>query len=69
MEGDRRVNDIKIKRLEEGMREIRVDVKEVKEVDLPKVNNTLTRLETSMKIYGGLIMAGITVLIALGVTP
>jgi hypothetical protein len=45
------------------------DMKKIMENHLPHINQAIVRLDTSMKIYGGLIIAGITALIILGLTP
>jgi len=45
------------------------DMKKILENHLPHIQSEIAKLETSMKIYGGLILAGITALIILGLTP
>jgi len=45
------------------------DMKKIMENHLPHIQQSIIKLETSMKIYGGLIIAGITALIILGLTP
>jgi len=45
------------------------DLKKIMENHLPHIQQEIAKLETSMKIYGGLILAGITALIILGLTP
>jgi len=56
---DRRIDDRRIVAVEK-------DVKIILENRLPSIQMEVTKLSTQMKIYGGLILAGITALIALG---
>lgn len=59
----------RVKALEEDMVDLKADIKQIMRNHLPHISNEISKLETSMKIYGGLIIAGITALIILGLTP
>jgi hypothetical protein len=48
---------------------VKSDMKKIMENHLPHINQALVRLDTSMKIYGGLIIAALTALIIMGLTP
>ncbi len=59
----------RIEQLEKGNKEMKDDIKEILYNHLPHIQSDMVRFATAMKIYGGLILAGITALILLGLTP
>ena len=55
--------------MEDRLKVVEGDVKQILENHLPHLRVELAKLSTSMRIFGGLIIAGITALIILGLTP
>ena len=62
-------HETRIKRLEQDMCDVRDDLKLILTNHLPHIQVEITKNSTLMKVYGSLIMAGITALILLGLTP
>lgn len=52
--------------MEERLKTVEDDMKLIMRNHLPHLQNEITKLSTSFKIYGGLIIAGITALIIMG---
>jgi hypothetical protein len=61
--------EARVTRLEKDMDDLCGDVKQIMQNHLPHINQELISLRTQLKIYGGLIIAGVTALIILGLTP
>ena len=59
--------EIRLDHLEKDMDSVCADVKEIKEIDLPNIHREMQDLKTAIKIYGSLVMGGITVLIGLAI--
>lgn len=55
--------------MEDRLTTLEKDVKLILVKHLPEINVEIAKLTTSMKVYGGLILAGITALIILGLSP
>ena len=62
-------HEVRIKMLEKDMEEVCSDIKTIMTNHLPHIQNEITVLNTTIKIFGGLILSGITALILLGLTP
>ena len=61
--------ETRLNHLETEVSCVTTDVKRIMENHLPHINQSIVRLETQIRIYGGLIIAGITALIVIGLTP
>ena len=61
--------EARIRRVEMDIEDMAIEMDTVTKIDLPDIKVEIAKLTTAMKIYGGLIIAGITALIVLGVTP
>ena len=61
--------EARVTRLEKDMDSLCSDVKQILQNHLPHINQELITLKTQVKVYGGLIIAGVTALIILGLTP
>ena len=61
--------ETRISHLEKDMDSVCEDVKSIMTNHLPHIQEELTALKIQLRIYGGLIIAGITALIILGLTP
>ena len=59
----------RITRLEKDMDAVCTDIKLILTNHLPHIQNEIAVLNTTIKIFGGLILSGITALILLGLTP
>jgi hypothetical protein len=55
--------------MEERLKVLEADVKMIMRNHLPHIEVEITKLSTQMKVYGGLIIAGITALIIIGLQP
>ena len=55
--------------MEERLKALEIDMKLILENHLPSLRIELVKVSTAMKLYGGLILAGITALIIIGLTP
>jgi len=61
--------EVRVRRLEMDMQDMAIDIQAIMRNHLPHIQVQIAGLTTSLKIYGGLILAGITALIILGLTP
>ena len=61
-------HEYRIAELEDDMKEVCGDIKTIMRNHLPHIQNELTVLSTTIKIFGALILSGITALILLGLT-
>ena len=61
--------EYRVERLEKDCMEMKTDIKLILVNHLPHIENDIVKLSTMLKIYGTLIMAGVTALIILGLTP
>lgn len=61
--------ETRLNHLEKDMENVSDDVKTIMNNHLPHINEEIAKLKTQVQIYGGLIIAGITALIVLGLTP
>ena len=55
--------------LEKDMDSIKMDIKNIMENHLPHLQVEVNTVATLLKVYGTLIVAGITALIVMGLTP
>ena len=62
-------HETRIKHLEKDMDTVCADIKLIMTNHLPHIQNEIVVLNTTIKIFGGLILSGITALILLGLTP
>jgi hypothetical protein len=62
-------NASRITELEKDMEIVSRDVKSILQEHLPKLKLEVNTLATLMKVYGSLIIAGITALIIMGLKP
>ena len=58
--------EYRIGQLENDVSELKIDVKEILTNDLPHIQVEITKLSTLLKVFGGLILSGITALILQG---
>ncbi len=58
--------EYRIGQLESDVSELKIDVKKILTNDLPHIEKEIVKFATQMKIFGGLILAGITALILQG---
>ena len=60
--------ELRVKRLEDDMESVCEDLKLILTNHLPHIQTEVESLKTQMKIYGALILAGISALIVIGLT-
>ena len=58
--------EYRIEQLEKICIDIKTDVKKILTNDLPHIQVEITKISTQLKVFGGLILAGITALILQG---
>ena len=68
-QSDPKTNAIRIQDLQKDMDTACSDIRLILTNHLPHIEVEITRLSTIIKVFGGLILSGITALILLGLTP
>jgi len=61
--------EYRVEQLEEKMLGVGTDVKQILQNHLPHIQVEIARVTTTVKVVGGLIIAGVTALIIMGLTP
>jgi len=62
-------NEFRIGKLEGKVEQINGDVNDILRKELPAIRIQVATLSTSIKIFGGLILTGISALIVMGLAP